>query len=66
MADGNSGNSGNSGLAFVVGGLVVVVLVIGAFLIFGGGLTQKKSVDINVKTPDIEAPNIEPPKAPGS
>lgn len=52
------GNSGNSGLAFVVGGLVVVVLVIGAFLIFGGGLTQKKSVDINVKAPDIEAPKV--------
>jgi hypothetical protein len=56
MAEGSSGN--NSGLAFVVGGLVVLVLVIGAFLMFGGGLTQKKEVDVNIKAPDIEAPKL--------
>lgn len=56
MAEGNSG--GNSGLAFVVGGLVVLVLAIGAFLLFGGGLTQKKEVDVNIKAPNIEAPKL--------
>ena len=50
--------SGNSGLAFVVGALFVLVLVIGGFLVFGGGLSQKKEVDINVKAPQIEAPNL--------
>lgn len=57
MADGQ-GSGGNSGLAFVVGGLVVLVAVIGAFLIFGGGLSQKKEVDVNIKAPDIEAPKL--------
>jgi hypothetical protein len=56
MADGNSG--GNSGLAFVVGGLLVLVVLIGAFLIFGGGLTQKKEVDVNIKAPEIPAPKV--------
>jgi len=50
--------SGNSGLAFVVGALFVLVLVIGGFLVFGGGLSQKKEVDINVKAPQIEAPSL--------
>ncbi|WGM40583.1 hypothetical protein [Caulobacter sp. NIBR1757] len=57
MAEGNTGG-GNSGLAFVVGGLLVLVVVIGAFLIFGGGLTQKKEVDVNIKAPDIQAPKL--------
>jgi hypothetical protein len=57
MADGNR-SGGNSGLAFVVGGLLVLVVVIGAFLIFGGGLTQKKEVDVNIKAPDIPAPKL--------
>lgn len=57
MAEGSSGG-GNSGLAFVVGGLFILVLVIGAFLIFGGGLTQKKEVDVNIKAPDIPAPKL--------
>jgi hypothetical protein len=35
MADGNS-SGGSSALAFIVGGLVVVVAVLG-FLIYGGG-----------------------------
>lgn len=56
------GSGGNSGLAFVVGGLVVVVLVIGAFLLFGGGLTQKKTVDVNIKAPNIEAPKLPTPQ----
>ncbi|MFN3856781.1 MAG: hypothetical protein ACK4RV_03460 [Caulobacter sp.] len=50
--------SGNSGLAFVVGALLVLVLLIGGYLIFGPGLTQKKEVDINVKAPEIEAPQL--------
>lgn len=56
MADGNSG--GISGLAFIVGGLLVLVVLIGAFLIFGGGLTQKKEVDVNIKAPEIPAPKV--------
>lgn len=53
--------SGNTGLAFVVGGILVLVVVIGAYLMFGGGLNQKKTVDVNIKAPDIEAPKIPAP-----
>lgn len=34
------------------------MVAIGAFLIFGGGLTQKKEVDVNIKVPDIQAPRL--------
>lgn len=68
MAEESKSGGGNSGLAFIVGALVVVVAVLG-FMMFSGGFTQKKSVDINIsatapKLPD--APKIpETPKAPG-
>jgi hypothetical protein len=56
-------SSGNSGIAFVVGGLVVLVLIIGAVLMFGGGNWlgggQTKSIDV-----DIHAPSIPTPSAP--
>jgi hypothetical protein len=49
-------SSGNSGLAFIVGGLLVLVLVIGAFVFMGGGNLfggGHKSVDINVNPPSL-------------
>ena len=52
----NSGNGGTPVLAFIVGGLLVVVAVIGFMMYSGGGLGQSKSVDINIKAPDISAP----------
>jgi len=56
-------SSGNSGLAFIVGGLLVLVLIIGAVLMFGGGNMlgggQTKSVDVNINAPKIpDAPNV--------
>jgi hypothetical protein len=48
-------------MAFIVGALVVVVAVI-AFFVFTGGLTQKKSVDVKVSAPQLEAPKV--PDAP--
>lgn len=69
MAEGTSSSGGgNSGLAFIVGGLVVIVAVL-AFMVFSGGLSHKKQVDVNIsasapKLPD--APKLpEAPKAPG-
>jgi hypothetical protein len=68
MAEESKSGGGNTGLAFIVGALVVVVAVLG-FMMFSGGFTQKKSVDVNIsatapKLPD--APKIpETPKAPG-
>jgi hypothetical protein len=55
MADGNGGG-GNSALAFIIGGLVVVVAVIG-FLMYSGGVgSPSKTVNLNVKAPSISAP----------
>ena len=63
MAEGNSNSGGNSGLAFIVGGLVVVVAVI-AFLVYSGGFTQKKSIDVNVSASAPQLPDA--PKPSGS
>jgi hypothetical protein len=56
-----SESSGNSGLAFIVGGLFVLVLIIGAVLMFGGGSFlgggESKSVDVNINTPNLPAPS---------
>lgn len=63
MADGNDGG-GNSALAFIVGGLVVVVAVIG-FLAYGGGFgTPSKTVNLNIKPPAMSAPAIPAPVVP--
>ena len=56
-----SGGGGGTGMAFIIGALVVVVAVI-AYFVFTGGMTQKKTVDINVSAPNVEAPKV--PEAP--
>ena len=56
MADGTGKSGGNSGLAFIVGGLVVVVAVI-AFFVYSGGFTQKKSIDVNVSATAPQLPD---------
>ena len=57
MADGNSGG-GNSFLAFIVGGLLVVVAVVGFMMYSGGNFSPapKKSIDITVSTPNLPKP----------
>ncbi|MFN3536864.1 hypothetical protein [Brevundimonas sp.] len=50
--DGKSG--GNAGLAFIVGGLVVVVIIIGWFLFSGGGAVEAPTRDVDV---EISVPN---------
>ena len=63
MAEGTSNSGGNSGLAFIVGALVVVVAVI-AFVVYSGGFTQQKSIDVNVSASAPKMPDA--PKSPGS
>jgi len=55
MAESSSGG-GNAGLAFIVGGLVVVVLA--WFLLGRGGAPETKNVDIDVKLPEVSAPAV--------
>ena len=66
MAEGsNTSGGGNAGMAFIVGALVVVVAVI-AFFVFSGGMTHKKTIDVNVSAPQLDAPKVpDAPKAPG-
>lgn len=59
---GKSGG-GNSALAFIVGGLVVIVAVI-AFFVYSGGVSQKKSVDVNISASAPKLPDA--PKLPGN
>ena len=63
MAEGTSNSGGNSGLAFIVGGLVVIVAVL-AFFMYSGGFNQKKSVDVNISASAPKLPDA--PKPPGS
>ena len=52
-----SGGGGNAGIAFIVGGLLVVVAVI-AFFVFGRGSMPDttKEVNVDVNLPSVEAP----------
>lgn len=53
MADGSSGGGANSFLAFIVGGLLVVVAVFGFFVFTNGHIgapgTPTAKLDVNVK-----------------
>lgn len=58
MADNSSGGA-TPVLAFIVGGLLVVVAVIAFMMYSGGGApSPSKSVDVNIKAPDISAPKV--------
>jgi hypothetical protein len=62
MAEGTSNSGGNSGLAFIVGGLVVIVAVL-AFFMYSGGFSQKKSVDVNISASAPKLPDAPKPPA---
>ena len=53
----NSSGGGNAGLAFIVGGLLVVVAVLAYFMFFRGGVeSPTKDIDVDVNLPKVEAP----------
>lgn len=51
MAEGAS----NSGVAFMAGGLVVIVAII-AFVVYFGGFTRKTSIDVKVSASAPQLP----------
>lgn len=61
MAENTSSGGGNTGLAFIVGGLVVVLAIV-AYFVFARGGMQSETKDINV---DVKLPSVEAPAAPG-
>lgn len=62
MAENTNGSGSNAGLAFIVGGLLVVVAVL-AWFMFGRGGAVDDTKDINV---DVDLPEVSAPAVPGS
>ena len=55
MADGNTG--GNNGMLYMIVGALVVVVAVGAFMMFGGhmpGQSEPKTTNIKVEIPALE------------
>ena len=51
----NESEKSSTGMAFIVGGLVVAVMVIGYFVL-GGQMPGAKNVDVDVNVPAPSAP----------
>ncbi len=58
MAENTSGGGGNAGLAFIVGGLLVVVAVLAWFMFGRGGMDDTKDVNVDVSLPEVSAPAV--------
>ncbi|MGZ9099259.1 MAG: hypothetical protein ACXW3O_06110 [Brevundimonas sp.] len=53
----NSGGGGNAGLAFIVGGIVVVLAIV-AYFVFARGGAETKDIDVDVNMPEVSAPAV--------
>lgn len=61
MAENNNSSSGggNTGIAFIVGGLVVVLAIVAYFVFARGGMTpQAKDINVDVNLPEVSAPAV--------
>ncbi|WP_439478713.1 hypothetical protein [Brevundimonas sp.] len=55
----NSGGGGNAGLAFIVGGIVVVLAIVAYFVFARGGMApESKDIDVDVNLPEVSAPAV--------
>lgn len=55
----NSSGGGNSGIAFIVGGLVVVLAIVAYFVFARGGIApESKDISVDVNLPEVSAPAI--------
>ncbi|MFN3354271.1 MAG: hypothetical protein ACK4Z5_11740 [Brevundimonas sp.] len=58
MAEDTRSGGGNAGIAFIVGGLVVVVAIIAWFVFANGGApAAPEQVDVDVSLPEVSAPS---------
>lgn len=56
---GNSGGGGNTGLAFIVGGIVVVLAIVAYFVFARGGMApESKDIDVDINVPEVSAPAV--------
>jgi len=61
MADNinNTGSGGgNTGIAFIVGGIVVVLAIVAYFVFARGGASETKEVNVDVNLPEVSAPAV--------
>ncbi|WP_029416183.1 hypothetical protein [Brevundimonas bacteroides] len=59
MAENTNSGGGNTGLAFIVGGVVVVLAIIAYFVFARGGMTpETKEVNVDVDLPEVAAPAV--------
>ncbi|TAJ65032.1 hypothetical protein [Brevundimonas sp.] len=62
MTDNNTSNNsggGNAGLAFIVGGIVVVLAIVAYFVFARGGMApETKDVNVDVNLPEVSAPAV--------
>jgi len=54
-------DSGGSGAGMVLGIVVVILLAVVAWFVFGGGLNRKTTANININTPGASAPSTPAP-----
>jgi len=54
----NSGGGGNAGLAFIVGGVVVVLAIVAYFVFARGSAPDTKDVNVDVNLPEVSAPAV--------
>lgn len=52
------GGGGNSGLAFIVGGIVVVLAIVAWFVFARGGAPETKDINVDVDLPEVSAPAV--------
>lgn len=61
MAEQSSGSGGTPVLAFIVGGLVVVVAIVAFMMYSGRGPAANKSIDVKIEAPQLpDAPLPKP------
>ncbi|WP_292064303.1 hypothetical protein [Brevundimonas sp. UBA7664] len=63
MTDNNTNNTGNgggnAGLAFIVGGIVVVLAIVAYFVFARGGMApESKDIDVDINVPEVSAPAV--------
>ena len=64
--DTNNSGGGNTGLAFIIGGLVVVLAIV-AWFVFMRGAPETRDINVDVNLPEVSAPavpSMEPPTMP--
>lgn len=55
----NSSGGGNAGIAFIVGGLVVVLAIVAYFVFARGGMApESKDINVDVNLPEVSAPAV--------